>query len=269
MEDYDDLLRFNRTGERREKDRDLFKVVEEVFDRQTLLTLVDLMRRKVVKSISGVVSTGKEARVYYGQGFDGTPLAIKIYYVSTADFKRGRLKYIAGDPRFKGLKPSSTRKLVYLWAAKEYGNLKRMYESGVKVPRPIAYMNNVLVMEFVGEDGLRYPLLRECYKELTEAEIASIYELVLEEVDKIVCKARLVHGDLSEYNVIVKPTIDIAIIDVGQAVSVTHPQAPQMLMRDLENLTRFFREEAGLRDLQDPLKIYEGLSPCLSREGAA
>jgi RIO kinase 1 len=157
-EDVDRLLRRGEE-EPRIKDADLYETVEEVFDASTVLTILSLIRKRVLKRISGVISAGKEARVYLGYAPDGRPLAVKIYLTSSAEFRKGILKYIAGDPRFQGVKTSDTRALIYAWTRKEYRNLVRMREAGVKVPEPVAFLNNVLVMEFLGEEGKRYPLL--------------------------------------------------------------------------------------------------------------
>ncbi|MEM1696962.1 MAG: serine protein kinase RIO [Desulfurococcaceae archaeon] len=238
--------------EERIKDRDLFEVVDEVFDYSTVMTIIELYRRRVLKRISGVISAGKESKVYLGYDFANNPVAVKIYLTSSAEFKKGRYKYILGDPRFEGLKPKDTRALVIAWARKEYRNLTRMYEAGVKVPKPITCLNNVLVMEFVGEDRTRYPLLVEVYRELTKEELVKVYHLVIEELKKIVCKAKLVHGDLSEYNIVVKfpdeSNIDIAIIDVSQAVDLNHPNALEFLTRDIRNIVQFFEKEAGISE---------------------
>lgn len=147
------------------------------------------------------------------------------------------IKYLVGDPRFKTI-PKSTRKLVITWARKEFKNLSLMYDVGARVPKPIAQYENVLVMEFLGEDGVRAPLLKEVTLESNEYE-EIFYELI-EDIKKIYRYAGLVHGDLSEYNVMIyrgKPYI----IDVSQAVKTTHPNSYDLLVRDIGNLVRFFR----------------------------
>jgi len=250
---------------KRIKDKDLLETVEEVFDSATLLTLYGLMKRKVIYRMNGVISAGKESRVYLAYGYKGEKLAVKIYLTSTAVFKKGMLKYIAGDPRFEGFKPRDTRDLIYTWTRKEFRNLKRMYEAGVKVPKPIAFRNNVLVMEFMGEDTTRYPLLIEAYRELESEELEQIYRAILEEVTKMVCKAKLVHGDLSEYNIMVKPDLDIVIIDVSQALDVDHPNVLEFLKRDLECINRFFKEEARIENIVRVEEFIEGLKPCLEK----
>ncbi len=254
---------------KRIKDKDLYETVEEVFDTKTVLTLYELIRRRIIKRMNGVISAGKEARVYLGYGPRGERYAVKIYFTSTAMFKKGILKYIIGDPRFEGFRPRDTRSLIYTWTRKEFRNLKRMYESGVKVPRPIAYRNNVLVMEFMGEDNRRYPLLVEVYNDLSYDEVKHIYELVVEELKKIVCSAGLVHGDYSEYNIMVKPDLDIVVIDVGQAVPPEHPNAHLFLERDIVNINRFFYREVGLEDIYSLEELLEEMGECLGmrREG--
>ncbi|MEM0505715.1 MAG: serine protein kinase RIO [Thermosphaera sp.] len=262
----DDMDRLLRRGseEPRIKDADLYETVEEVFDSSTVLTIVSLIRKRVLKRLAGVVSAGKEARVYLGYAPDGRPLAVKIYLTSSAEFRRGILKYIMGDPRFQRAKLSDTRSIIYAWTRKEYRNLVRMKEAGVKVPQPVAFLNNVLVMEFLGEDGRRYPLLEEAYRDLEAVELESIYTLALEELEKIVCKAKLVHGDFSEFNIMVKPDLDVAVIDVSQAVDHSHPNARDFLERDVRNINRFFKNEAKINVLSEE-EVLEGLLRCLER----
>lgn len=250
---------------KRIKDKDLLETVEEVFDTRTLLTLYELINKKIIYRMNGVVSAGKESRVYLAYGYSNEQYAVKIYLTSTAIFRRGILRYIVGDPRFSGYRPSDTRKLIYMWARKEYRNLKRMYSIGAKVPKPIAIQNNVLVMEFIGEEGRRYPLLVEVYNELDRDDLIKIYELVINEYVKIVCEAELIHGDFSEFNIMVKPNLDIVIIDVSQSVDLSHPNAIDFLTRDIRNINRFFKNEVKLDNVLSDNEVIERIKPCLVR----
>jgi RIO kinase 1 len=85
---------------------------------------------------------------------------VKIYLTVSAEFERGMVTYIEGDPRFKSIKHDS-RSLVYAWAQKEFKNLMKAREAGVRVPKPIAVEKNVLLMEFIGEKGVSASTLRE------------------------------------------------------------------------------------------------------------
>ncbi|MFN3268790.1 MAG: RIO1 family regulatory kinase/ATPase, partial [Zestosphaera sp.] len=123
-------------------------------------------------------------------------------------------------------------------AKKEFNNLTELCKAGVSVPKPIDQYENVLVMEFIGREGVRAPLLRE--SDLTTEEYATIFQQVIEDVRKAYTKAGIVHGDLSEYNVMVWNNKHY-IIDVSQAVPTTHPNAADLLQRDLRNIVRFFK----------------------------
>ena len=134
--------------------------VEEVFDQTTRMVVFDLLNSGVLYELNGVVSSGKEARVYWGKNKEGMDLAVKIYLTSSAEFKRGMHKYIEGDPRFKDVK-HDTRSLMAVWAQKEFRNLKEATDAKVRVPKPIAVKSNVVVMEFIGKDGVSAPSLKE------------------------------------------------------------------------------------------------------------
>lgn len=217
-------------------------VMEEVFDKSTLMTLYSLLNRGIVEQIFGVVKSGKESRIYRGVDPEGRDIALKIYLTVAVEFKR-MLPYIQGDPRFKSVKRSK-RSLVYAWARKEFKNLKRASAAGVRVPKPIHVEKNVLIMEFIGEGDTPVPTLRDKPpKNLTEAR--NMYRALVDDVRALYQKAGLVHGDLSEYNIMNSDGTPI-IFDMSQAVLVEHPRAGEFLLRDLKNLNRFF-ERLGVR----------------------
>lgn len=210
--------------------------LEEVFDKPTLMTIYSLINRGVIDRMYGAVKSGKEAKIYWALGPKGEELAVKIYLTVTAEFKKGMLPYIKGDVRFKHIK-GGTRALIYAWAEKEFKNLALAHQAGVRVPRPYAVRNNVLVAEFIGEKGVPAPLLKEV--ELQNPE--EVYLELLEAARLLYRKAELVHGDLSEYNVMIFKGEPI-IFDLSQAVLLSHPLADKFLRRDLKNLNRYFRK---------------------------
>lgn len=223
-----------------------YEVLEEVFDRSTLMTIYEFLNKGTIDEIYGVVKAGKEARIYWGKDPKARELAIKIYLTVSAEFKKGMFQYIEGDPRFAHVR-RDTRSLVYAWAQKEFKNLHSAAAVNVRVPDPIDVSNNVLIMEFIGEDGVPAPLLKETILKDPDA----VYNQLLAYVKKLYRKARLVHGDLSEYNVMLwkdKPLL----FDISQAVPLEHPMADRFLRRDLENLHRFFKKLNV-----DPLSIEE------------
>ncbi|MBD3189271.1 MAG: serine protein kinase RIO [Candidatus Heimdallarchaeota archaeon] len=217
---------------RKTKDSDELKVAESVLDVETRTTLFQLRTRDVIDYITGVISTGKEANIYHGFAPDGQELAIKVYRTSTHFFKRFQI-YIIGDPRFKKLR-RDRRAFVHTWAKKEFKNLKRATSAGVSVPKPIVNLNDVVVMEFIGEKSLPYRIMKE--EEIIEPE--ETYEEVLVNLKKLYNDAKLVHADLSEYNIMYTPKV--YFIDFAQAVLLDHPYAEIFLYRDLQNITRYF-----------------------------
>ena len=210
-------------------------VMEEVFDRSTLMTIYDLMNKGTIDEIYGVLKAGKEARIYWGRNRDGRELAIKIYLTASAEFKRGMLPYIRGDPRFTHVR-GGTRSLIYAWAQKEFKNLKRARRVGVRVPEPIAVNKNVLIMEFIGENGVSAPLMKETSLRNPE----QVYRRLLAHVKRLYQKAELIHADFSEYNIMIWKNQPV-LFDVSQAVTLKHPMADQFLRRDLENLYKYFK----------------------------
>ena len=208
--------------------------VEEVFDQTTRMVVFDLLNSGVLYEVNGVVSSGKEARVYWGKNKEGVDLAVKIYLTSSAEFKKGMHMYIEGDPRFKDVK-HDTRSLIAVWAQKEFRNLKEATDAKIRVPKPIAVKSNVVVMEFIGKDGVSAPSLKEQPPDNPER----VYKIIVTFLMRLQQKARIVHGDLSEYNIMMwkgKPVV----FDMSQSVSIEHPMADFLLTRDLTNVNRFF-----------------------------
>ncbi len=227
------LMRFERESRYLRKDSDQRKVLEEVFDRSTLLAVEELIAKKDLKELNGVVSAGKEARVYFGEDQEGKPVAVKIYLMSASDFRK-RMGYIAGDRRF-GKLPSGSRDTIYLWTRKEFKNLQIADASGVRVPKPVAFFKNILVMEYVGIPPAPAPTFAE--SEVDEAD----YDWTFRTIRALWKDARLVHADFSEYNVF-KTDDERILFDMGSAVLSSHPQSEEFLRRDVANMVRFFRK---------------------------
>jgi RIO kinase 1 len=232
------LMRFERESRYLRKDSDQRKVLEEVFDQVTLLAVEDLIARKDLGELNGVVSAGKEARVYFGEDQEGKPVAVKIYLTSASDFRK-RMVYIAGDRRF-GRLPSGSRDTIYLWTRKEFKNLQLAESAGIRVPRAIAFHKNILVMEYIGEPPNPAPTFAET--EVDEAD----YDWTFEAIRTLWKEARLVHADFSEFNVFKKGG-ERVLFDMGSAVLTSHPRAEEFLRRDVANMVRFFRKRGVSR----------------------
>jgi RIO kinase 1 len=242
----DDELR-KLLSEKRLKGVEDRQVGSEVFDRLTLETLYKLSKMGYVHVLNGAISTGKEANVFKGYDKDGIPVAVKIYRVTSSDFKKMQY-YIQGDPRFH-FRTSNKRQLINTWVTKEYRNLKRAYEVGVKVPRPIIAKNNILVMEFIG-DKEGNPALPMRQSKISNPQ--EVLEKLIDYIKTLYNEAKLVHGDLSSFNILIKDDEPV-IIDISQGIVVDHPLSGELLNRDMNNLIKDFKK-LGIHINKDELK---------------
>jgi RIO kinase 1 len=221
--------------ERREKDANNRKTYDEVFDQATLLVISKLISNKFISTVDYPVSSGKEANIFKATKPDGTPIALKIYRLATSTFKN-IIRYIDGDRRFTHIRHDH-RSIIFAWAKKEYKNLHLMVDTGLRVPKPITYRKNILIMEFIGDTELPAPELRM----VKINKPAARYKKLISEIKKLYSKKGLVHGDFSEYNILVNND-ELVIIDVGQAVFHDHPIASDLLKQDIINISKYFKK---------------------------
>jgi len=227
----------------RVKDRKDRATVEQVLDPRTKMILYKLLNKGLITEINGCVSTGKEANVYHAHtNVDGEDRAVKIFKTSILVFK-DRDKYVTGEYRFRhGYCKGNPRKMVKTWAEKEMRNLQRLWTSGIPCPQPHVLRNHVLVMDFIGHNGWPAPLLKDA--QISESKAREVYLQCVRIMRDLQWKAKLVHADLSEFNILYNPYNDkIYIIDVSQSVEQDHPNALLFLRKDCTNINDFFRKK--------------------------
>lgn len=234
--DFEEIKRIEREVEKKFKEKSFFRVFEDVFDSYTLLNLYYLINHGYIRKLNGAIHTGKESVVFSGKGKKEL-IAVKIHRVTAREFK-SMVKYIEADFRFKKLIKSSKREIIKLWALKEFKNLKLAEEAGVNVPKAIALKNNILVTKLIHVKSKPAPMLK--YVDLSDDERERIYAKTIEYVKKLYNHG-LVHGDLSEYNILYNGN-DIYFIDMSQGVRKESPIFNELLERDLKNIARFFRK---------------------------
>lgn len=235
------LSKYERKSRFLNKMSEDYDVFDNVFDMPTLMTINELRRDGIIQYIETSLAAGKESKVYLAVAPDSSLRIVKIYLIVSAEFKK-RMQYIAGDPRFSDLKPGS-RSLIMTWARKEFKNMHTAHAAGVRVPLPIAVKKNVLVMEFVADsEGNPMPALIN-----TEEITLNDYQQVIEQMTMLYQKAKLVHADLSEYNIF-KTNLGIMLFDFGSAIDIQQPNSKQFLFRDVSNINRFF-EKRGIEVL--------------------
>jgi RIO kinase 1 len=228
--------------------KEKFKVAHSVFDNFTNRTLFKLICSGRFKGLESPISVGKESNIFSAITEKGTRVIVKIYRLETCDFNR-MYGYIRDDPRFHKLKRKK-RKIIFAWVEREYHNLLRAQKGKVNAPQPIAYLNNVLVLEFIGKDNEIAPKL----KDKMPKNKKQFFNNIIGNIKKLY-KAGLVHGDLSAFNILNFEDKPI-FIDFSQATMLEHPMAAELLERDVENICAFFGKQGLERNAK---KIIEAI----------
>lgn len=236
-----DNMNKSQKTQQRVKDKADRATVEQVLDPRTRVILVKMLNKKIISEINGCLSTGKEANVYHASAANGKEYAIKIYKTSILVFK-DREKYVAGEFRFrKGHCKSNPRKLIKLWAEKEIRNLKRIHQSSIPCPEPLLVKSNVLMMEFIGKDGKAAPRLKDA-ENIQQETYGKIYLQLLRDMRTLYQDCHLIHGDLSEYNLLYQNE-KLYMIDVSQSIEHDHASALEFLRRDILNVNAYFKKK--------------------------
>lgn len=220
------------------------KVFAKVLDNLTIKALYEMRNRMIIFGLVGIIKEGKESVIFLGKDFEKNDIAIKIYRIYHCDFRSMR-SLLALDSRYERIK-LERRNVIFKWCNREYRNLKLAYEKGnVSVPKPIASYQNILVMEFLGKDEVPYPLL--CEIEMDYETAKNYYAQIIENLKKLK-KIGLVHGDLSEYNILVGDD-KIYLIDFSHGVKKDSPIYEDLFKRDIENINNFFSKYINKEDL--------------------
>ena len=236
------LNSFFHKSTRKINDKSDRATTDQVLDPRTRTILSKMVTSGLVSQVNGCISTGKEANVYQADLPNGAgSAAIKIYKTSILIFK-DRDRYVTGEYRFRnGYCKSNPRKMVKMWAEKEMRNLKRLVAAGIPCPEPQFLKLHVLMMDFIGDGVACVPAPR-----LKDAELADLQEAeqcywqIVHLVRKMYHCCKLVHADLSEYNLLWYQQ-KIWVIDVGQAVEHDHPSSFDFLRHDCSVISAFFR----------------------------
>ncbi|KAI1243087.1 hypothetical protein IHE44_0000660 [Lamprotornis superbus] len=244
---FDDSVINRVTEKSRQKEAEMYRVkdksdratVEQVLDPRTRIILFKMLSRGIISEINGCISTGKEANVYHASTANGENRAIKIYKTSILMFK-DRDKYVSGEFRFRhGYCKGNPRKMVKTWAEKEMRNLIRLNTAQIPCPEPIMLRSHVLVMGFIGKGDRPAPLLKNA--QLSDSKVRELYLQIIQYMRRMYQDARLVHADLSEFNMLYHGG-DVYIIDVSQSVEHDHPHALEFLRKDCANVNDFFQK---------------------------
>ena len=193
------------------------------------------------------IKTGKEGDVYSCIK-DDKLRAIKLYRVTSANFKKIS-GYIQRDFRFKTIR-GNLRKVIMMWSKKEFRNLQLCHKANMNVPYPYKQESNVIIMEYV--DGI---MLKDT--PLDNPKI--FFERLLEQMYLMKNEAKLIHGDLSEFNILVENQTPV-IIDLGQAMSIKNEDDFEKLKdlyeRDITNVINYFNKKYSLNIKKEDVEKY-------------
>lgn len=213
--------------------REKFKVYEGVFDDSTLNILEVMKRKKYFDKLGKPIKTGKEGDVYFAYK-ESQPRALKMYRITSASFRK-LTTYIQRDFRFKTIR-GNLRKVMLMWAQKEFRNLLLCHKANMNVPFAYKQMQNVILMEYI--DG---GMLKDIYIQ----DPQDFFNQLLEQLYLMKNSAQLVHGDLSEFNILVQNQTPY-IIDLGQAMSIKNiddfNNVYDLYLRDIDNIVSYFNK---------------------------
>jgi RIO kinase 2 len=197
------------------------------------LAINTLVKAGVIESFGQTLGVGKEADVYDALSSDGRRIAVKFHRLGRISFRQTRRKrgYIREH--------STWLFQSHVAAEKEFQAMQLVYKNGVSVPEPISQNRHVIAMGMIEGAELSK------YKEIPKPE--KILKEVLRNVRKTYLKAHVIHADLSEYNIILKPDGHILIIDWPQYVTIDHANAEELLERDLKNILTFFNRKFNVK----------------------
>ena len=197
------------------------------------LAINTLVKADVINSFGQLLGVGKEADVYDALSPDGKRIAVKFHRLGRISFRQTRRK--------RGYAREHTSWLFqsHIAAEREFQAMQLVYKYGVSVPEPISHNRHVIAMGMIEGAELSK------YSEIGKPE--KILKEILRNVRKAYLKAHLIHSDLSEYNIILRPDGHILIIDWPQYVIADHANAEELLERDIQNITTFFSRRFSLK----------------------
>jgi RIO kinase 1 len=212
---------------------------------KTPKSLEPLVRDGLVDEVIRPLKSGKEAAVYVVLS-EGEVRCAKVYkeankrgFHKQALYQEGRKVRNSRQARAMEKNTRFGRKQQEeVWQNAEVDALYRLSAAGVRVPQPYNFVEGVLLMELVTDDaGAAAPRLNDLV--MTHKEALDYHALLIKEVVRMLC-AGIVHGDLSEFNVLIDSNGPV-IIDLPQAVDASaNNNAPGMLERDVNNMANYF-----------------------------
>jgi len=227
------------------KNREVWKVYGNVFSKHSLELLFHMSAQGYFEDLESTISVGKEANIFTAKTKHDDRIIVKIYRLENCNFSK-MYDYLNQDPRYTSLN-KKTRLIIFAWTQREYRNLMLAREV-IKVPKPIAFKDNILLMEFIGDNDPAPEL-----KNLPPKNPKKFYKKVLDNMKKLFDKG-LIHGDLSPFNIL-NHNEEPIFIDFSQSTMTNADNAKDLIMRDVKNISIYFRKFFPISE-EDELKTY-------------
>lgn len=219
-----------------------WKVYGNVFDQFTINDIIKLTKQKHIDELVSPISIGKEANIFSARKTEAgekeaTYRIVKIYRLEACNFNK-MYDYIKHDPRYFTIK-KQRRQIIFSWVQREYRNLMKARQAGVKVPLIINVLHHLLVMQIIGDEKTGETAQR--LKQASPKNPKDFFEKLIKNITLLYQKAKLVHGDLSEYNILNLKETPV-IIDMSQATPIDAVNADELLDRDIRNMVSYFKK---------------------------
>ena len=208
-----------------------------------ILALHALVEKEIIGQLGPLIGKGKESDVYGCMDDNGNIFALKIYRIGRTSFKSIKsLRSFLGNR-----KPASWLYVNRLAAKKEYDALNKIYELKLNTPKPIGFNRHIIIMSYLRGKELAY------HSNIKNP--VKVFNKIIKQVKIIYQKAKMIHGDLGEFNIVVDHKDNILIIDWLQWVPSDHPNANSLLERDIRNVCNFFKKKYDVES--NPLDIIQ------------
>ncbi|MHA1502754.1 MAG: RIO1 family regulatory kinase/ATPase domain-containing protein, partial [Candidatus Heimdallarchaeota archaeon] len=198
----------------------------------------ELVRVGVITELVAEVNSGKEATIYTAH-LKGSPLIVKAFRQQNTSHNRQKRR-----------KTGNAQARAASYANREYQFLGKAYRNGVRIPTPAMRINNIIIMQFIGEDWTPAPQLRQAVLENPE----EVLDDIIEQLRIMFQYAKIIHGDFSEYNLLFHDG-KIVVIDMPQAIDMSLigniserrlKSNLQVLQQDIMTIRNYFEKEYNI-----------------------
>jgi RIO kinase 1 len=222
-----------------------WKVYGNVFSKHSMELLFQMQSQGYFERLESTISVGKEANIFTAINKRDERIIVKIYRLENCNFNK-MYDYLKQDPRYTDMKKRS-RLIIFSWTQREYRNLMLAREV-IKVPKPIAFKDNILVMEFIGDTDPAQEL-----KDTKPKDPKKFFAKVIDNMKKLFKKG-LIHGDLSQFNIL-NYNEEPVFIDFSQGTMKNAGNAKELIRRDVKNICIHFRKYFSISESEEE-KIY-------------